>query len=208
MNYKTFTLAIAMSAFAFSTSVMAGDDKVETYVNSSSGEAVTTTRGDCVRTTRKDSADKREDCGYAKPMQKSMEIVKTPSAVSVTAKIDEEVMIAAAILFDFDSDVLSDDGKLVIDERIARFSGYKKTNIDIKVIGHTDSTGPEAYNQKLSERRAQSVASYIEQMKQSPDANVEATGMGESQPMASNDTREGRAANRRVKILVTGTAQK
>jgi len=208
MNFKTFALVISMSAFAFSTSVMAADDKVETYINSSSGEAVTSTYGDCVRTTRKDSTDKREACGYAKPVTKKMEIVKTPTAVSVTAKIDEEVMIAAAILFDFDSDVLSDDGKLVIDERIARFSDYKKTNIEIKVIGHTDSTGPEAYNQKLSERRAQSVGSYIEKMKQSPDANVEAVGMGESKPMASNDTKEGRAANRRVKILVTGTAQK
>jgi len=208
LHLRTLTLAVSLSAVAFSTSVFAGDEMVPTYVNSSSGEAVTSSSGECVRSTRKDSTDKREACGYAKPMVKKMEIVTTPTAVSVTAKVDEEIVIAAAVLFAFDSAVLSDDGKLIIVERIARFSDYKKSNVEVKVIGHTDSTGPEAYNQVLSERRAQSVANFIEKMKQSPDANVEVSGMGESQPMASNDTREGRAANRRVKILVTGTAQK
>jgi OOP family OmpA-OmpF porin len=207
-NFKTLGLAVSLSALVFSSSAMAGDKMVEGYVVDSSGKKVTSTYDDCVRTTIKDAAIKPGECGYPMPVKKKLEVVKTPTAVSVTAKIDEEVNIAAAILFDFDSDVLSDDGKLVIVERIARFSDYKKSNIEVQVIGHTDSTGPEAYNQKLSERRAQSVASFIEKMKQTPDANVEASGMGESQPIASNDTKEGRATNRRVKILVTGTAQK
>ena len=209
MNHlKTLGLVASLSVLVFSSSAMAEDKMVHGYVTSSSGKEVTTTYGDCVRTTMKDAAIKPGECGYPMPMTKKLEIVKTPTAVSVTAKIDEEISIAAAILFAFDSDVLSDDGKLIIVERIARFSDYKKSNIEVRVIGHTDSTGPEAYNQKLSERRAQSVASFIETMKQSPDANVEALGMGESQPIASNDTREGRTTNRRVKIFVTGTVQK
>jgi OOP family OmpA-OmpF porin len=202
--HKSITLALTLSAFALAIPAMADEDIVNGYVVSSSGKAVTSSSGECVRTNPKNSMDKREDCGYKKPVEKSMEIVATPTAVSVTAKQAKEIVIAAAILFGFDSDVLSDDGKLVILERIATL-GHEKNKAEVQVIGHTDSTGPEAYNQKLSERRAQSVATFIEQMKQSPDANVEASGMGESQPIASNDTKEGRAANRRVKIIVTGT---
>jgi len=206
IQFRTLTLAISLAAVAFSTSVMAGDDMVYTYVNSSSGKAVTSSSGECVRTTRKDSTDKREVCGYAKPVQKSIEIVKAATAVSVTAKVDREVVIAAGVLFGFDNATLSEDGKLIIVERIARF-GHEKNKVEVMVVGHTDSTGPEAYNQVLSERRAQNVATFIEQMKQSPDTSIEVSGMGESEPVASNDSREGRAANRRVVITAVGTVQ-
>ena len=74
---------------------------------------------------------------------------------------------------------------------------YEKTYVD--VLGHTDSTGSDIYNQSLSERRAQSVASYLSgQGVQS--ARLATRGYGESQPKASNTTEEGRAANRRVEI--------
>jgi len=207
-NFKSLGLAVSLSALVFSSSAMAEDKMVEGYVVDSTGKEVTSTYDGCVRTTIKNAAIKPGECGYPVPVTKKMEIVRTPTAVSVTAKVDEEVVIAAAILFEFDSDVLSDDGKLVIAERIGRFSDYKKSDVEVQVIGHTDSTGPEAYNQKLSERRANSVGDFIERMKQSPDANVETSGMGESQPIASNDTKEGRATNRRVKIIATGTVTK
>jgi OOP family OmpA-OmpF porin len=70
------------------------------------------------------------------------------------------------------------------------------------VVGHTDSTGSEAYNQRLSERRAQSVASYLEG-KGIAVGRLTATGAGESQPIADNGTREGRAQNRRVVLTRT-----
>ena len=200
-QYLNIALALSLSGLAFSSAALA-DEMVNTYANSSDGTPVTTTRGDCLRTTRQDSTDKRVECGYK--VEKSIEVVKTPTAVSVTAKVDKEIVIAAGILFEFDSDALSSDGKAIILERIARFGG-KANNVEIEVIGHTDSTGPEDYNQGLSERRAHSVGSFIEQMKESPDAKVEVSGVGESQPIASNDTKEGRATNRRVKIIVTGT---
>ncbi len=77
---------------------------------------------------------------------------------------------------------------------------YEKTTID--VIGHTDSVGAEAYNQKLSEQRATSVAEYLVGQKVLP-ARVLVAGMGETQPIASNSTPEGRAKNRRVTIQIT-----
>ncbi|NLI72017.1 MAG: OmpA family protein, partial [Bacteroidales bacterium] len=71
----------------------------------------------------------------------------------------------------------------------------------LRVKGHTDSTGPESYNQGLSERRAQAVADYL--VSQGVSNSVISTeGYGESQPIATNDTAEGRKANRRVEFEV------
>lgn len=76
---------------------------------------------------------------------------------------------------------------------------YPKTYID--VYGHTDSDGSDAYNQTLSERRAQSVAGYlVSHGVQS--ARIATRGFGETQPIASNATEEGKAANRRVEIKI------
>lgn len=77
---------------------------------------------------------------------------------------------------------------------------YDKTYVD--VIGHTDSRGKENYNQTLSERRASSVASYLETREVIPQ-RILIRGMGEGNPVASNDTAEGRALNRRVEIKLT-----
>lgn len=70
----------------------------------------------------------------------------------------------------------------------------------LEIVGHTDSTGPEAYNQALSERRAQAAADYLVG-KGIPATSITISGMGESQPVADNGTREGRAMNRRVEIM-------
>jgi outer membrane protein OmpA-like peptidoglycan-associated protein len=82
---------------------------------------------------------------------------------------------------------------------------YDKTTVD--VIGHTDSVGGEDYNQRLSESRARSVAEYLAGQGTLP-ARLLIAGMGESQPIASNETFEGRSRNRRVNLqIVPFTAQ-
>ena len=77
---------------------------------------------------------------------------------------------------------------------------YQKT--ELTVIGHTDNTGSDQYNQTLSERRAQSVGQYLSQKGVIPE-RLETYGKGESAPRASNATEAGRAANRRVEIFVS-----
>ncbi|MEO0784636.1 MAG: OmpA family protein [Pseudomonadota bacterium] len=77
---------------------------------------------------------------------------------------------------------------------------YPKTSVDI--IGHASADGPEDYNQQLSERRAASVQSYLVAQGMRP-VRVQSYGFGETRPIATNDTAEGRAANRRVEILLT-----
>lgn len=80
---------------------------------------------------------------------------------------------------------------------------YQKTTVDI--IGHTDNVGSAAYNQRLSEDRARSVAEYLAGQGILP-ARLLVAGMGESQPIASNATPEGRARNRRVTIQISPLA--
>ena len=100
--------------------------------------------------------------------------------------------------FDFDSANLKPEMKAALDDVAARIktsSGDERLDI----VGHTDSTGPEAYNQGLSERRAAAVADYLVG-EGIDDANITASGMGETSPIADNGTRQGRARNRRVEI--------
>jgi len=85
----------------------------------------------------------------------------------------------------------------VLDSVVMVLDEYSNTYVDI--IGHTDSKGSEQYNKRLSEERAKSVARYLESRAVIPE-RVIAEGMGEADPIASNDTREGRATNRRLEI--------
>lgn len=101
--------------------------------------------------------------------------------------------------FDFDSAALKPAMEAELDaiaDKVMASNGAETLDI----IGHTDSTGPEAYNQRLSERRAQSAADYLIG-KGIPATSITISGMGESQPVADNSTREGRAMNRRVEVL-------
>jgi outer membrane protein OmpA-like peptidoglycan-associated protein len=88
----------------------------------------------------------------------------------------------------------------VLDSVVVVLDEFDQTYIDI--IGHTDSKGSKEFNQRLSERRAQSVASYFESRAVISERLI-ADGMGEADPIAPNDTREGRAMNRRVEIRLT-----
>lgn len=101
--------------------------------------------------------------------------------------------------FDFDSAVLKPAMESELDA-VASKVRASRGNEMIEVIGHTDSTGPEAYNQGLSERRAQSAADYLVGQGISA-SSITTKGMGESSPVADNSTREGRAQNRRVEIM-------
>jgi outer membrane protein OmpA-like peptidoglycan-associated protein len=107
------------------------------------------------------------------------------------------------------SDVLFDTGRYTLKpaarEKLAKISGIVLAHpgLNLQVEGHTDSVGTTEYNQLLSEQRASSVRDFLVQQGVSP-ASVTAFGFGESQPVATNDTAEGRQRNRRVELVVTG----
>ncbi len=107
------------------------------------------------------------------------------------------------VLFDFNKYTLKPGAR----EKLAKVSGILLSypNLKLQVEGYTDSIGSDAYNQKLSEERADSVRGYL--VAQSvPDSNVTAAGFGKSDPVADNSTDSGRAQNRRVELVVSGAA--
>ncbi|HSV60460.1 MAG TPA: OmpA family protein, partial [Variovorax sp.] len=98
--------------------------------------------------------------------------------------------------------VLKPDAKAKLDDLVSKTSGV---NLEVIIaVGHTDSVGADAYNQKLSVRRAEAVKAYL--VSKGIERNrVYTEGKGEKQPVADNRTKEGRAKNRRVEIEVVGT---
>jgi OOP family OmpA-OmpF porin len=127
-------------------------------------------------------------------------LAPAPPAAAPAVHYEKNTMSTAA-LFDFDSDVLREEGKVALHELGDAIKAKGAKVVDIDIIGHTDSTGPADYNQGLSERRAQAVADYI--ISEGIDATIiDVSGEGENNPIASNDTAEGRAQNRRVDINV------
>jgi len=113
-----------------------------------------------------------------------------------------KVTYAADAFFDFDKAVLKPEGKAKLDDLVGKVKGI---NLEVIIaVGHTDSVGADAYNQKLSVRRAEAVKAYL--VSKGIEKNrVYTEGKGEKQPVADNKTAEGRAKNRRVEIEVVGT---
>jgi OOP family OmpA-OmpF porin len=116
--------------------------------------------------------------------------------------VAEKVTFAADVLFDFDKAVIKPEGKSKLDDIGSKANGV---NLEVVIaIGHADSIGSDAYNERLSVRRAESVKAYL--VSKGIQANrVYTEGKGEKQPVADNKTRDGRAKNRRVEIEVIGT---
>ena len=113
-----------------------------------------------------------------------------------------KVTYAADAFFDFDKSVLKPEGKAKLDDLVGK---VQDINLEVVIaVGHTDSIGTDAYNQKLSVRRAEAVKAYL--VSKGIEKNrVYTEGKGEKQPVADNRTAEGRAKNRRVEIEVVGT---
>ena len=122
----------------------------------------------------------------------------TRAGAKVDSKGCEIILELSGVNFAFNSADLSPAATSALDSVVSRLQFHSVKRVEI--AGHTDSTGPESYNQQLSERRAQAVADYME--KNGIEWwRMNVVGHGESQPVASNDTREGRAQNRRVQII-------
>lgn len=107
-------------------------------------------------------------------------------------------LVLTGVNFDFDKATLRPEDIAIIDRDVASLD--KWGNVNIEVAGHTDSRGSDAYNMKLSQRRAEAVRSYLVSKGIASD-RLSAKGYGESQPIADNATDEGRFQNRRVELI-------
>jgi OOP family OmpA-OmpF porin len=217
--------ALTISLFALGTSAFAAGAGKKGYLVDSQNDVVRSGFGLCWHTGFWTPADAIEECdgGIAKPAAaapapapapepaapapapvavEEPAPAPAPAAAVAPAPTAEKVTYSADAFFDFDKAVLKPEGKATLQTLVAKL---KDTDIEVIVAtGHTDWTGSEAYNVKLSMRRAKAVKAFLVS-KGIPEARVFVEGKGESQPTANNHTKEGRAKNRRVDIEVVGT---
>ena len=156
--------------------------------------------GACATTEEQKPAPQAEQ-----PKEEPKPAPEAPKPAPEAAKpkpVAEKVTFAADVLFDFDKSDIKPEGRSKLDD----LAGKMKTiNLEVVIaIGHTDSIGTDAYNQKLSVRRAESVKKYLAS-KGVEGNRIYTEGKSFKQPVASNKTKEGRAKNRRTEIEVIGT---
>ena len=124
---------------------------------------------------------------------------------TAAAPAAEKVTFATDTFFDFDKAVLRPESQAKLTDLVEKTKGV---NVEVIIaVGHTDSTGPDSHNQKLSVRRADSVKNFL--VEKGVEKNrIYTEGKGSTQPVADNKTREGRAKNRRVEVEVVGTRKR
>lgn len=126
-------------------------------------------------------------------------VEETVEEVAVAEPV-EAVRVELDVKFDFDKAVVKEESYSEVKNLADFLTQYPQTTTVVE--GHTDSVGPDAYNQKLSERRANAVRDVLVKQYGVSDGRVSAVGYGESRPVADNATAEGRAINRRVEAEV------
>lgn len=217
---------LTISLLALGTSAFAAGASKKGYLVDSQNDVVRSGFGLCWHTGFWTPADAIEECdgGIAKPAAAPAPApapepaapapaaapvvvnepapAPAPAAAAAPAPTAEKVTYSADAFFDFDKAVLKPEGKATLQSLVAKL---KDTDIEVIVAtGHTDWTGSDAYNLKLSMRRAKAVKAFLVS-KGIPEARVFVEGKGERNPIADNHTKEGRAKNRRVDIEVVGT---
>ena len=202
-NLKNLAALVATAALA--TAAVA--QNVDNWRNAS-GDAWKNASGQCWRNANWTPATAAQDCdgavaapAVAAPPAPRAAPAPAPAPAS-QAPAASKVTYAADTFFDFDKSVLKPAGKAKLDDLVGKVKGI---NLEVIIaVGHTDSVGSDAYNQKLSVRRAESVKAYLV-TKGIEKNRIYTEGKGEKQPVADNKTKEGRAKNRRVEIEVVGT---
>lgn len=134
-------------------------------------------------------------------MDKQAEELKKDLEGATVERVGEGILITfeSGLVFDFDSYGIREDTKANLTKLSETLKKYDDTNILIE--GHTDNTGEDTYNQKLSENRADAVESFLV-TQGVKDSRVTTKGYGESQPLDSNDSEAGRQKNRRVEVAI------
>jgi OOP family OmpA-OmpF porin len=206
MELKKLILATLVSGgwiFAAPQSFAATDLMSSGYVHDTSGVVVRDNSGNCVRTSiwSPQSATAQCDSDLLPPPVAAAPAPAEPMPAEIAAiePQSEPFSLAEKAQFDFDQAVLKAEDKQRLDAAIA---GLKNLAGDatIQVTGYTDSIGSEKYNRDLSMRRARAAQEYLVNKGVNP-TRIVISGMGESNPIASNDTADGRAMNRRVEVV-------
>jgi OOP family OmpA-OmpF porin len=144
-----------------------------------------------------------QGCHYAEGLELMRDGVKLEQFVRdifCGAAKPKRKIVLRGVNFDFDESTIRSDGKPVLDEAVRTLK--EEAGITVSVEGHTDAVGSDAYNQGLSERRADAVADYLAAGGVAR-RRLSTVGFGEAKPVASNETEDGRAQNRRVEFRIS-----
>jgi OOP family OmpA-OmpF porin len=202
LRLKTLMTVVVSSAFTIG--VAAAQDTAGPgpgYLGDPSKHYVRDSSGRCVYTSEWSKEVATKECNpelFPEPMAEPAAPPPPPAPVQ---PVYENVTLSATALFAFDKAVVTDEGKAAINALADDIKSKGASVVDLDIIGYTDSTGPEAYNEQLSLRRATAVKDYIVTQGIDPGI-IDVSGKGESDPVASNATREGRAKNRRVEVHI------
>jgi OOP family OmpA-OmpF porin len=202
-NLKNLAAFVATAALA--TTAMA--QTVDNWRNAS-GDVWKNSTGQCWRDASWTPATAAPGCDgaiaapAAAPAPAPRAAAPAPAAPAPQRPAAAKVTYAADTFFDFNKAVVMPAGKAKLDDLVGKVKGI---NLEVIIaVGHTDSVGSDAYNQKLSVRRAEAVKAYL--VSKGIEKNrIYTEGKGEKQPVADNKTKEGRTKNRRVEIEVVGT---
>jgi OOP family OmpA-OmpF porin len=177
------------------------------YLGDRTGHLVTDRWGRCVKTRAWTPALALKECDpqYFVKKPEPPKPAPPPPPAPKPQPVFKTVTLTGAALFGHDKSSLQPEGRRALDALADRLRSMARIGT-IHVVGFTDSQGTEQYNQKLSERRANTVRDYLVS-KGVPANRIDASGRGESDPVATNATREGRARNRRVEITVEAQRQ-
>ena len=149
--------------------------------------------------------DSRDKCpGTPKGVQVDADGCPPPVPAPVVEEVvvvEEETIVIRDVHFQFDKATLTPSDKEVLNTIATRLK-QEAASAQLTVVGHTDSVGSDAYNQRLSDKRAHSVVDYLVQSGVPRASFVSVAGAGESQPVADNKTADGRAMNRRTEIKI------
>lgn len=211
MELKKLILATLVSGgciFSASQSFAASDLMSSGYAHDASGVVVRDNSGNCVRTSNWTSQSATDQCDAhllppvaaapapAEPVAEAP--APAPAEIAAIEPQRDPINISEKAQFDFDKAVLRAEDKQRLDAAVAELKTLPE-DATIQVTGYTDSVGTEEYNRELSMRRAQAAQEYL--VSNGVDQKrIVLSGMGESNPIASNDTAEGRAMNRRVEV--------
>jgi outer membrane protein OmpA-like peptidoglycan-associated protein len=208
-----FQIVLAVGFVALLATGCVSTSKFETAISD------VTTRVDGLQTTVEEHGEQIDDLA-AKDEQLEQEVDTASDAAQTAADTSQAAMQKASeaeemargkvlwqvtltrndINFGVDKVALTDSEKAVLDELARKVKGMDRA-VYLEIQGHTDSTGSEAYNMMLGEKRAEAAQSYLYE-KGIPLHLMTVVSFGESKPIADNDTAEGRAENRRVEVLV------
>ena len=176
----------------------------DAYANSD-GNAIRTGLNDCLRVGTFSEESQVNACeGIEEPVE-VVEPEPEPEPAPAPEPVAKEPIVTTATLggealFDTNKSDLNASSEQALADLISQLEKFQEIT-SIEVVGHTDSTGDESYNQTLSEERAAAVEQFLKAAY--PNVSITSRGLGETSPVATNSTREGRQLNRRVEVQVT-----